>query len=88
MKNFKRVLAILCIVILAALYLSTLYFALTDNPGTMRMFAGSIITTICLPVFLYIYIRMYHAFTDKKKNLKGTPFNDIPPDSDSDKDDK
>ena len=55
MKNIKQVFAILLIILLIALYVSTLIFAITDNPHRMHMFAVSIAATIILPVLLYVY---------------------------------
>ena len=55
MKKIKQIFAIILIILLTALYVSTLIFAITDNPHRMHMFAVSIAATIILPVLLYVY---------------------------------
>lgn len=59
MNKLKRILALLGVVLLTALYLSTLFFALFDSPKTMGMFKASIAATILLPVLLYAYTLFY-----------------------------
>jgi len=71
MKKAKRVFAAVGIAVLVFLYLLTLYYALTDDPNTMHMFAGAVIMTICLPVFLYVYQMIYRTYK-KKKNPDDT----------------
>lgn len=75
MKKTKRFIAVICIAVLVFLYLLTLYFALTDDPSTMRMFAGSVFMTICLPVFLYVYQMIYKTYT-KKRDPNDLPVKD------------
>ena len=65
MKKLMRVGALLLVLILVALYGSTLYFAITDNPQTMRMFAVSIVSTVVLPVLLYVYKYIFSMFGGK-----------------------
>ena len=50
MSKTKRILALLGVILLAALYLSTLFFAIFDSPNTMWLFKASIAATILLPV--------------------------------------
>ena len=52
MSKTKRILALLGVILLAALYLSTLFFAIFDSPNTMWLFKASIAATILLPVLL------------------------------------
>lgn len=59
MDKIKRILALIGVVLLAALYLSTLFFALFDSPNTMGMFKASIAATILVPVLLYAYTLFY-----------------------------
>lgn len=59
MKKLKRILAGTAVVLLAAMYLCTLIFALTDNPNTMGFFKASIALTILIPVLSYAGILMY-----------------------------
>lgn len=53
MKKFKRFLALLGVILLVSLYLSTLIFALMDSELSTGLFKVSIIGTILIPVLLY-----------------------------------
>ena len=59
MKKTKRILAIICAVLLLGMYASTLIFALTDQSGTMDLLKASIACTLILPVLLYAYTLVY-----------------------------
>lgn len=52
----KRVLAIIGIVILAALYIMTLVFALSANENWQQLFAASAMATVTVPILLWIII--------------------------------
>ena len=54
MSKTKRILALLGVILLAALYLSTLFFAIFDSPNTMWLFKASIAATICKTVSMHI----------------------------------
>lgn len=64
----KRVLAVIGIIILAGLYISTLLFAIFDNPDTYIMFRASVAATIAVPVLLYAYIIIYRLLSNKTKD--------------------
>ena len=66
MKNVKRIFAIIGIVLLVAMYGSTLFFALSDHPDALNWLMASIGCTIIIPVFLYIYILVYKYLKGKK----------------------
>ena len=53
MKHVKQILALLGAVLLAALYISTLIFALSDSPLFFDLLKISVAATILLPVLLY-----------------------------------
>lgn len=53
MKKLKRILALIGVILLAALYLCTLIFALIDSPLAYDLFKMSVGATIILPVLLY-----------------------------------
>ena len=55
MKKVKQVLAIIGVILLVALYLTTLVYAITDTSGTMDLFFASIVATILIPVLLWAY---------------------------------
>ncbi len=53
-KKLKQVLAIIGLVIIAGLYLTTLILALTGNENTHGLFLASIFATIMVPLIMYI----------------------------------
>ena len=64
MDKIKRIVALIAVVILAGLYGATLFFAITDNTATMRMFSLSVVATVIIPVFMYIYMLIYRRMKD------------------------
>lgn len=58
-KSAKQIAAIVCIVLLAAMYVATFIVACLDFPGWERLFQSCIVATIGLPILLWIYIGMY-----------------------------
>ena len=61
----KRIAALLCVVILIALYLFTLVCALLSFPNWHRLFADCLVATIGLPILLWIYIWLYGKVKDR-----------------------
>ena len=59
MNKVTRVLAFVGVVLLLALYGSTLFFAIFDNSDSMMMFKASIAATIIVPVVLWTYTLVY-----------------------------
>ena len=55
MKKAKRILALVGVVLILALYASTMFFAITDNSDTMSMFKASVVATILIPVLIWAY---------------------------------
>lgn len=55
MKKVKRILALVGVIFILALYGSTMFFAVTDNSDTMSMFKASVAATIIIPVLLWTY---------------------------------
>ncbi len=66
MKNVKRILALVGVVLILALYGSTMFFAITDNSDTMSMFKASVTATIIIPVLLWAYSFIFKMI--KKSN--------------------
>ncbi len=54
MKNFKRILALVGVVALVLLYVSTLVFAIIDDPRTYRMLNVSIGATFIIPITIWV----------------------------------
>ena len=55
----KQVAALICVILLVAMYLLTLVVALLDFPGADRLFAACLLMTIGLPILLWIFIWLY-----------------------------
>lgn len=53
MKNLRRIMAIAGIVLLVAIYASTMIFALMKNPMAERLLMASVFCTVAVPVLLY-----------------------------------
>lgn len=58
MKKLKQISGIIAIVILVAMYASTLVFALIDDPHSFTLFRASIAATVVIPVVLWV-IRIF-----------------------------
>ena len=67
MKKVKQILAIIGMILLILLYLSTLVCAIIDHTETMRLFQASILATVIIPVLLWAYSFIYKLI---KKNAK------------------
>lgn len=67
MKNTKQILAIIGIILLVVLYLSTLVFALLGK-NFFPIFMASLVSTIMLPVIIWLYTMLHKNL--KKKNKK------------------
>ena len=68
MKNLKRILSIIGIIILVSTYAITLFFAIFDNPNTYTFFKISIGMTILIPILLWVYIAMYRYIKSRKND--------------------
>lgn len=53
--NYKRIMAIAAVVLLLALYASTIVFSLMDSPLAESLLLASLFCTIVLPAVLYGY---------------------------------
>lgn len=65
--KIKRILALAAAVLLAALYGSTLVFALMGSPNSKNLLMASIYCTIAVPVVLYAWQLAYRMFGKKKE---------------------
>ena len=73
MKQIKRILAILGIVLLVTMYLITLFCAVFDTGNGMVMFKASVICTILVPILLWGYMVIYRLAKGKhEKELQET----------------
>ena len=61
----KQIVAIICIILLAAMYILTLIAAIFDNPNSMLLFRACLIGTFTIPLLIWVYIWMYGKLTRK-----------------------
>lgn len=59
MKNLKRILAVIGIILLAGMYVITLILALTDNSHAGNVLMASLFSTVVIPVLLYAFLLVY-----------------------------
>lgn len=67
MKKFRRIFALLGVIILVLLYASTLIFAFMDSPQATNLLMASVGATILIPVLLYgmtIFTRLFKNESD------------------------
>ena len=74
----KRILAIIGIIILAGLYITTLLLAILGNENTTPWFMASIAATIIVPVILWVYTWLYNRLRSdvqeaQQKNDRNNP---------------
>lgn len=62
MKQFKRILAILAVVIIAGLYIATLVCAIFVKRFSNQMFLTCIVATVMVPLLLYLIFWLYDLF--------------------------
>lgn len=67
MKKSKRIMAIIGVILLVALYGSTLLFAFIDHTKTLGLFKASVAATIFVPVILYAY-SMFYKLSKKEQS--------------------
>ncbi len=63
----KQIAALLCVILLASVYLLTLLAACLDFPGADKMFVTCLYATIGLPILLWLYIWLYGIMKDRRK---------------------
>lgn len=59
MKNLKRLLAVIGIILLAGMYILSFVFALTDNSNSGGMLMASLYATVFVPILLYAFLLVY-----------------------------
>lgn len=74
MKKIKQILAILGVLLLLGLYITTFVMALTDNTETMQLFKASLFATFVVPVLMWVYSLIYKLAdkNSKSKDLKAS----------------
>ena len=59
MKKAKKILAIICALLLLGMYVTTFVMSIFDSSATMFMFKGCVICTIFVPVAAYGFILLH-----------------------------
>lgn len=68
MKKLQRILALAGILLLLAMYGSTLVFALSGSDNAAGCFKASLYCTIVVPVILYSHALVYRHLKNRKKD--------------------
>ncbi len=79
----KRILALAGVILLAALYVASLIFALIGSPYAMRLFLLSVLLTIIVPVMIHLLLMMMNIRRGKK--LYDEPYSYREPDEKADR---
>lgn len=66
----KRIFSIIGIILLIALYVTTLILAFTDPTADKSYFKAALFLCVVIPVLLYAYILTYRHMRDKRQNPK------------------
>ena len=66
MKKTKRILALIGVILLVGLYITTLVLAIVDSSATMDLFRGSIFATVVSATIIWAYTYIYQLFSKKK----------------------
>ncbi len=74
MSKVKRILALLAVILLVAMYGSTLVFALMDHPQAKGLLMASIYCTIAVPVLLYAISLVTKLLKEKNRTMQKEEF--------------
>lgn len=66
----KQVMAIICIILLAGMYISTLVFAIIGGPLSTRLLKAAILSTIIIPIVAYFLMMFYRLTHKNDENYK------------------
>lgn len=67
-QKIKRILAMLAIIIIALLYLTTLVLSFFQSEQAGELLMIAIVATVVLPVLLYIYLWLFRVFGKHEDN--------------------
>ncbi len=68
MQKLRRILALLGVAVLVGMYLITLVFALSSNPGATDMLMASIVCTVIVPCLLYGMILISRVLDSRNRS--------------------
>lgn len=64
----KRILAIIAIILLLALYVASLVLAIAGSPYAFDTFMTTVMMTVFIPILIWIYTTMYKNIKDRKQS--------------------
>lgn len=64
-KKTKQIAAWICIILLVLLYVVTFIVSLLDFPGSGALFQSCLVSTVGLPILLWIYIWLFGKIKDR-----------------------
>ncbi len=67
MKRLKQIICIIGAAALAALYLLTLIFSLTDHSQAKSWLSASLYATVAIPILLYAFLLITRPLSERKK---------------------
>ena len=70
MKNVKRIIAIVGVLLLVAMYVTTLFLAIFSPDNAMGMFHASIYGSIVIPVLIWALIFIYSSGKKRRENTE------------------
>lgn len=86
-KTPKQIAALLCVVLLVAMYLITLIVAFLDPAKFGHLFISCLLATIGLPILLWLFIWFYGIMKERQTGMSLPHDDDLSDESVSDKSD-
>lgn len=77
MNKFKRIAAIIGIVLIVSMYLITLVSAFLINKYTNQLFLASLFCTFAVPVLIYMYMLIYKLIHKKDNTVNIDKLKDL-----------
>lgn len=68
MNKMKRILALIGVIVLIGIYVTTLISAIFTTPATSGLWKASIFCTIAVPVLLYAYMLIYKVLKKHRED--------------------
>ena len=68
--KLKRFFAIAGIILLVGMYVATLIFSIIQGQMAAGLFRASLICTIVIPVFIYIYTMLFKNMKNRRDSYK------------------
>lgn len=84
MKKFRRIGAIVVIVLLLSMYVVCFIAALSGGEAAQTIFKATLGMTIALPVLLYIFILFLKAAKKRQENALDAPPEELPEEPEED----